>query len=83
MDTFAVLWREFDLRGAVSSLSLSIEDIEGIWKARVEAEAAVQALIKDLETVRDEARMQRDGVDVWMMFLESVPGRSVEGICHL
>lgn len=77
-DALAVWWRELEPRG-----SASVEDIEGIWKAKVEAAAAAEAAIKDLETLKDEVRMQRDGIDVWMMFLERVPGETVEKKCQL
>lgn len=77
-DALAMLWKEFEPRGSVS-----LEDIEGIWKAKVEAAAAAEATIKDLEILKEEVRMQRDGIDVWMMFLERVPGETVEEKCQL
>ncbi|KAF9635082.1 hypothetical protein BFW01_g5977 [Lasiodiplodia theobromae] len=76
-DALAVLWRDFEPQG-----SASVEDIEGIWKAKVQAAAAAEATIRDLETLK-EVRMQRDGTDVWMMFLERVPGKTVEEKCQL
>ncbi|KAK0622187.1 hypothetical protein DIS24_g11314 [Lasiodiplodia hormozganensis] len=77
-DALAVLWRELQPRG-----SASVEDIQRIWKAKVEAAAAAEATIKDLEILKEEVRMQRDGIDVWMMFLERVPGETVEERCPL
>ncbi|OJD40570.1 uncharacterized protein BKCO1_1000471 [Diplodia corticola] len=77
-DALTVLWREV----APQALA-SVTDIEGIWKARMEAAEAAEALTKDLEALMDEAKVQRDGIDVWMMLLEQVPGDSVEEKCRL
>lgn len=43
---------------------------------------AADSLLARLEAIRDELEVQREGLDIWAMFLETLPAGSVEEKCQ-
>ncbi|GME62433.1 hypothetical protein GTA08_BOTSDO01764 [Neofusicoccum parvum] len=58
-------------------------ELEGLGRAGREAGVAAAAVMAGLEGMGDEVGRLRGGVDVWVMFLEAVPGGGGEAECKM
>lgn len=60
----------------------SVRSLELIRETAAKVGEAADPLLARLEAIKDELEVQREGLDIWAMFLETLPGGSVEEKCQ-